>query len=206
MNWGLDWNSHKAFDSNSKPEYFSTIASPSMTAKAGTYVSIDVIKGTTVSDDVIVATWYDASVNSWWYSYKKSPCNDNDLGSTTGDGYWATPLLLRADAGENCQIAVDKAGGIHIASYDGAKADLLYAYLSSYDDNTPQVVTVDAYAFTGTNIRLDTAVSADGKYVIPYIGYYMSSTQKPKMACLENVISASSEKASASLCTFISLP
>ncbi|MBP5452486.1 MAG: hypothetical protein J6Y16_09655 [Treponema sp.] len=188
-------NTHTAFDSNSKPEYYSVIAGPSMTAKAGNYVSIDVIKGDDVASDVIVATWYDATTNKWYYSYKVNPCTDNDLGAGTGSGYWSTPIMLKANAGENCQIAVDKAGGIHIASYDGENADLVYAYLSSYDDATPQVVTVDAYAFTGTNIRLDTAVSDDGEYIIPYIGYYMSSTQKPKMAYLPGVISSSAIKA-----------
>ena len=93
--------------------------------------------------------------------------------------------------GESCQIAVDKVGGIHIASYDGSGANLVYAYLSSYADKSPQVVTVDAYAFTGTNIRLDTVVSDDGNYIVPYIGYYMSSAQKTKMAYLPSVISSS---------------
>ncbi len=193
--YGQNNNTHTAFDSNSKPEYFSTIASSGTTAKAGNYVSIDVIKGTSAATDVIVATWYDATASKWWYSYKVNPCNDNDLSATQGDGRWKTPIMLKANAGESCQIAVDKAGGIHIASYDGENADLLYAYLSSYDDTTPQVVTVDSYAFTGTNIRLDTAVSDDGNYIVPYIGYYMSSTQKPKMAYLPDVISSSTTKA-----------
>ena len=188
-------NTHTAFDSNSKPEYYSVIAGPSMTAKAGNYVSIDILKGDSIASDVIVATWYDATTNKWYYSYKVNPCTDNDLGAGTGSGYWATPIMLKANAGENCQIAVDKVGGIHIASYDGENADLLYAYLSSYDDASPQVVTVDAYAFTGTNIRLDTVVSDDGNYIVPYIGYYMSSTQKPKMAYLPGVVSSSTTKA-----------
>lgn len=203
MKWNLAYNSHKAFNSNTKPEYFSTIASSSTTAKAGNYLSIDVIKGSTKADnesgydDVIVATWYDASSSSWYYSYKKTPCNDNDMATNPtanpADGNWRTPILLKSNAGENCQIAVDKKGGIHIAAYDASNADLVYAYLSSYTDSSPQVVTVDSYAFTGTNIRLDTVVSDDGKYIIPYIGYYMSSTQKPKMAGLREVISASSD-------------
>ena len=190
MSYGLDWNAHTVFDVNKKNQYFSTIAGPSMTAKAGNYVSIDVVKGTSISTDVVVATWYDATANKWWYSYKKKPYSDNDMSSTTGDEYWSTPFMLKSNAGENCQIAVDKVGGIHIASYDSSRADLVYAYLSSYADTSPQVVTVDAYAFTGTNIRLDTIVSDDGKYIIPYIGYYMSSTQKTKMAYLPGVISA----------------
>lgn len=170
-----------------------------MTAKAGNYVSIDVIKGGSAAADIIVATWYDASSNNWYYSYKENPCNDNDMAAAPSDtpaaGNWRKPILLKANAGENCQITVDKAGGIHIASYDGENADLIYAYLSSYDDATAQVVTVDSYAFTGTNIRIDTVVSDDGNYIIPYIGYYMSSVQKTKMACLKDVISSSGTKA-----------
>lgn len=186
---------HLAFDTNNNTAAFSTIASKSMTAKAGNFVSIDIIKGESADKDVIVATWYDASADKWWYSYKVNPYNDNDMAAGTGDGYWSTPIALKSKAGESCQIAVDTKGGVHIASYDNANANLVYAYLSSYDDTTPQVVTVDSYAFTGTNLRLDTAVSDDGNYVIPYIGYYMSSTQKTKMACLKDVVSASDTKA-----------
>ena len=199
MMYGMGEKVHTAFDSNAKPQYYSTLAGPNKTAKAGNYLSIDVIKGSTVAEDVIVATWYDASTSNWYYSYKANPCNDNDMAAspsaTPTDGNWRKPILLAQNAGESCQIAVDKAGGIHIASYDNVNADLLYAYLSSYDDATPQLVTVDSYAFTGTNIRLDTAVSDDGNYIIPYIGYYMSSIQKPKMAYLPGVISASTTKA-----------
>ena len=198
-NTGWANNTHTAFDSNSYPNDYSTIASSSTSAGAGNYVAIDVIKGDTVSDDVIVATWYDATNAKWYYSYKKAPCNDNDMAdspsASPSSGEWRKPLLLESDAGENCQITVDKRGGIHIASYDGANANLLYAYLSSYDATDPQVVTVDAYAFTGTNIRLDTALSAVGNYVVPYIGYYSSSIQKPKMAYLSDCISASTGEA-----------
>ena len=199
MKYGVGEKTHTAFDSNQRQQYYSVIAGPSMTAKAGNYLSIDVIKGDTAADDVIVATWYDASTSKWYYSYKVNPCNDNDMAvepsATPTAGNWRKPIELKANAGESCQIAVDKVGGIHIASYDNTNADLVYAYLSSYDDATPQVVTVDAYAFTGTNIRLDTAVSDDGSYIVPYIGYYMSSTQRPKMAYMPGVVSSSTVKA-----------
>jgi hypothetical protein len=198
MKYGVGQKAHTAYDSNNKTEYFSVIAGPDQTAKAGNYLSIDVIKGDTAAGDVIVATWYDASTSKWYYSYKVNPCNDNDMAAepsaTPTAGNWRKPIELKANAGESCQIAVDKVGGIHIASYDSTNADLVYAYLSSYDDTTPQVVTVDSYAFTGTNIRLDTVVSDDGKYIVPYIGYYMSSTQRPKMAYLPGVISSSTTK------------
>ena len=189
---------HHAFDSNKRSDAFSVIALSSKknsSVSSGNYVSIDVIKGSSTSEDVIVATWYDATNNKWFFSYKKNPYNDNDMDTnpsdTPADGNWRKPIELKANAGESCQIAVDKVGGIHIASYDGSGANLVYAYLSSYADKSPQVVTVDAYAFTGTNIRLDTVVSDDGNYIVPYIGYYMSSAQKTKMAYLPSVISSS---------------
>lgn len=194
MAYGVGEKVHSAFDSNKKPQYYSSIATPSTSAKSGNYVSIDVIKGASAAEDVIVATWYDATNTAWYYSYKKKPCTDNDMGSGTGDGYWRTPIKLKDEAGENCQITVDSKGGVHIAAYDGTNANLLYAYLSSYDDSSPQVVTVDSYAFVGTNIRLDTAVSEDGNYIEAFIGYYMSSIQKPKLAKLKGVISASTVK------------
>ena len=190
---------HLAFDTNNKTEAFSIIASSNTSAKQGNYVSIDVIKGDDASKDIVVATWYDAIENKWYYSYKKNPYTDNDMSETPldkpNDGEWRNPIELGEGSGENCQIAVDAVGGIHIAAYDNTNADLKYAYLSSYDDDTPQVITVDSYAFTGTNIRLDTAVSDDGNYIIPYIGYYMSSAQKTKMAYLPNCISANATKA-----------
>ncbi|MBR5032778.1 MAG: hypothetical protein IKX70_03850 [Treponema sp.] len=190
---------HKSFDSNRKPEAFSIIASSSTTAKYSNYVSIDVVKGSTTADDIVVATWYDSLNEKWYYSYKKNPYTDNDMPTNPvaepTSGNWRKPIELASKAGENCQIVVDKVGGIHIAAYDTVDANLIYAYLSSYDDATPQVVTVDSYAFTGTNIRLDTAVSDDGNYIIPYIGYYMSSIQKPKMAYLPGVVSSSTTKA-----------
>ena len=111
--------------------------------------------------------------------------------STPPDGNWRAPIELASKAGENCQITVDKVGGIHIAAYDTADANLLYAYLSSYNDDSAQVITVDSYNFTGTNIRIDTAISADENYIVPYIGYYGASIQKTKMAYLPGVVSAS---------------
>lgn len=156
------------------------------TAYAGEFVSIDVISGSSSANDVIVMTWYDSKNSCLWYSYKKAPCNDNDMSATHTDGYWSTPIMIMDDAGEHCKIKVDSAGGIHIAAYDINNADLIYAYLPSYLSTTPKLCTVDSYSLTGTNITLDVAIS--GNYVVPYIGYYMISSGKPKIAYLDNVI------------------
>lgn len=179
---------HKSFNTNTRLQDFSVIAASGI---SGNYLSIDIIKGSSVDDDVIVATWYDSTNDRWYYAYKKKPCTDNDLGSGTGDGYWSTPKLLASNAGEDCHISVDPRGGVHIAAYDGSEANLLYAYYANYNDPNPQIVTVDSYAFTGEHLTIDTAFSTDGNYVVPLIGYYMGSAKKPKIARLDKVISAS---------------
>ena len=190
---GTGDGTHKSFNTNTRPNDYSVIASTEM---SGTYLSIDIIKGSSVDDDVIVATWQDSTNGKWYYAYKKKPCTDNDLGITrpggavVTDGYWSDPILLASNAGEDCHISVDPRGGVHIAAYDGAEANLLYAYFANYTDSVPQIVTVDSYAFTGEHLTLDTAFSDDGNYVVPLIGYYMDSAKRPKIARLDNIISA----------------
>ena len=192
-----DDNSHVSFDTNNRPQDFSVIASSSSTAKAGTYLSMDIIKGSSVDDDVIVVTWQDTLSEKWYYAFKKKPCTDNDLGITrpdgevVTDGYWSDPILLASNAGEDCHISVDPRGGVHLAAYEGSEANLLYVYFANYTDTTPQIVTVDSYAFTGEHLTIDTAFSTDGAYVVPIIGYYMGSAKKPKIARLDGIISAS---------------
>ncbi len=196
--WVYGWGNtgdgnHKSFDTNTRPQDFSVIAASGV---SGNYVSIDLIKGASIDDDVIVATWQDSTSEKWYYAYKKKPCTDNDVGATipddaeSTDGYWSDPILLATNAGEDCHISVDPRGGVHLAAYQSSEANLLYAYFANYDDLVPQVVTVDSYAFAGEHLTLDTAFSTDGNYVVPIIGYYMSSAKKPKIARLDNVISA----------------
>ncbi|MCK9170194.1 MAG: Ig-like domain-containing protein [Treponema sp.] len=160
---------------------------------AGEYVAIDVIPGATTADDVVVAVWYDGT--NLMYSYKIKPCTDNNAGSGSGNGYWSTAQQIFTNGGEYCAIKADNLttgtskSGIHIVAYDTDGADLRYAYLSSYDasynEGTDSCV-VDSYALTGTNITIDTVNdTVNGTTVaIPYISYYMPSTQRPKMAYL----------------------
>ena len=185
---------HGSFNTNKRPQDYSVIAASGV---SGNYLSIDLIKGSTIDADVIVATWQDSVAGNWYYAYKMNPCTDNDLGvtipegKTLKDGYWSTPILLASNAGEDCHISVDPRGGVHLAAYDASGANLLYAYFANYNASSHQIVTVDSYNFTGEHLTLDTALSSDGKYVIPFIGYYMSSAKKPKIAKLDNVIKAS---------------
>ena len=159
-------------------------------SKAGEYVSLAVIENTTTTaeDDVVVLVWYDGT--NCLYSYKVNPCNDNDAGNTRvnenkagTNGYWSTPKVIFENAGEYCKIAVGNDGSIHIAAAT-VKAQLMYAYMSSYSD-TSNIKTslVDAEGLTGTHIGLDTIVSDNG-HVVPYISCYMQSSGKSKIAYL----------------------
>ena len=108
------------------------------------------------------------------------------FGTGTGDGYWTTVKNVFKDVniGEYCKMVVDKNGGIHIAAYNFATASLHYAYLSKYDDTGEfKTSVVDSYGITGSDIRLDVAMSASGK-PIPYIGYYSASAGCAKLAYL----------------------
>jgi len=169
-------------------DYYSVIASGSSTGfKPGEFVDIAVKPGTSAATDVVAMVWYDATNTCLMYSYKVNPCNDNDYSSANAgsDGYWSTPKMILDDAGEHCKVTFGaNDNSVHIAAYDIANANLVYAYLPSYS-NVDQVYTctVDAYGITGTNISIDTAVSANGN-VIPYISYYTQSSIRPKFAYL----------------------
>ena len=107
------------------------------------------------------------------------------FGTGTGEGYWNTVKNVFKDVniGEYCKMVVDKNGGIHIAAYNFATASLHYAYLSSYTASSFKTSVVDSYGITGSDIRLDVAMSASGK-PIPYIGYYSASAGCAKLAYL----------------------
>ena len=164
---------------------------------SGKFVSIDVVPGSSTSEDVVVLVWYDAEAKKLMYTYKKNPCNDNDAGNSDSnygsnytDGTWSTPIEIFDGAGEYCKIKVDSNNGIHIAAYDTVNADVVYAYLSDYEQRSVTgSCTVDSTDILGTYITLDVA-NVSGKQ-IPYIGYYANSIQKPKFAKLsENAINS----------------
>ena len=70
---------------------------------------------------------------------------------------------------------------------DTNKADLKYAYLSSYNaaySEATNAVTVDSYAIVGQEIMIDTYVTNENgtEQAVPTISYYMPSIQKVKIA------------------------
>jgi hypothetical protein len=151
--------------------------------KPGEYLALGVIPDASAAQDVVVLAWFDYTNQKLMFSYKVAPQNDNNASTTQETGYWSTPITIFEGAGEHVCLSIDNNGGIHIAATDINQANLVYAYLSSYTDTTPDTCVVDSYGIVGTNITIDTAKDSSGN-VIPYIGYYMVSTQMPKLAYL----------------------
>ena len=151
---------------------------------AGEYVSIGVIPAGSTNgqpdSDIVVMVWYDSINNKLKYTYNTKP-----TAGTTGKNKtnWNDAITLLSEAGEYCQLAVDAAGGIHIAAYDGSNADLKYVYIDKYDNaENAKSCTVDSYGILGQNITID--VAYNGTYYEPHIGYYALSSTKPKYARL----------------------
>ena len=167
--------------------------------QSGPHVSIGVVseQGSTI-DDVVVATWYDSTHSTLWYSYNTTPTvnrrggtrNDNNL-----DDGWSTPVRVfkagsdEAHAGEYCKLAVDAKGGVHIAAFDSANNTVVYAYLDSTKKGAATAQTdfstclVDGNAPSGEYLTLDVALdSASSEVGTPYIGYYSQGCIRPKMA------------------------
>ena len=157
----------------------------------GSYLNLGVIPASvTGSKDTVIAVWLDQTTNpalpTLYYAYNNDPIANP--GNWTYVGRILPENSNYAYAGEYCKVAVDSYGGVHIAAYDSKNLDLVYAYLpankkgeaSSTDDFVTCVV--DSNGVLGSNLTLDVGkVSTDGN-VIPYIGYYSTSSIKPKMA------------------------
>lgn len=171
--------------------------------KPGPYVDIAVIPANTTGNtnnfDVVVMVWYDSTANCLRYTYndialdstKDSSNNDiSFIGSRDTKKFWHPTTSIFTAAGEYCKIAVDAAGGVHIAGYDSILGDVRYAYLPSYNPTTAynektDSCIVDACGIVGSDLTLDVARDAapadNGTgMMIPYIGYYGSTG--PKMA------------------------
>jgi hypothetical protein len=135
--------------------------STSPTYGVGLYSAVGVTSG-----GVAVVAWYDQANQRLVFSYNTSPT------STTSSGQWQTnaSVIDSSFAGWYVDMVVDAGGGIHIAYYNSSSGDLKYAYLSSYTA-TPQVVTVDSFLSTGTDIGI--SVQKVGANYVPYISYYM---------------------------------
>jgi len=146
----------------------------------GEYAAVGVIPNgiTGQTGGTAVVCWN--SDNKLKFKYNTNPASDS----------WSSELIIDSDyAGEYCDLAVDTAGGIHIAYYRAGNK-LKYAYLSAYNDTTPDVCMVDSYLSVGENISIETSSktisyteggTTKTRYV-PYISYYSSAIGMAKVA------------------------
>ncbi|MCH5291949.1 MAG: hypothetical protein J1D88_09390 [Treponema sp.] len=188
----MDFGTFEDYDVSSDSYHYrnfnvNLIAGNNTGLKAGEYVSLGVVPGSSVGNDVVVVVWYDQENRHLLYSYATAPLS-LPLGDNKTDSGWAAPVRVFAggtdyeNAGEYCQIAVDAKGGIHVAAYDPVNSDLVYAYSKSYSGSFETCV-VDSSGMVGPNITLDVALN-EGNVAIPHIGYYASSCVRPKYAYL----------------------
>ena len=144
---------------------------------AGEYASVGIIPTGVTGAGTAVVCWN--SGNSLKFKYNTSPLN-----STT----WQGEITIDDDyAGEYCNLAVDAAGGIHIAYYRAGNK-LKYAYLPKYNATASEVSVcmVDSYLSVGENISIETSSKTiayeDGVRYVPYISYYSSAIGMAKVA------------------------
>jgi large repetitive protein len=142
---------------------FHTVASSANAFKPGQYSAI----GITNDGLVAVMAWYDADARRLVYSWNNSP-------NTASAAQWQTnaSYIDEEFTGWYVDLAVDSDNGIHIAYYNSSSGDLKYAYMSGYNA-APEIVTVDSYLSTGTNVSI--AVRQIGANQVPYISYYMGA-------------------------------
>lgn len=163
-------------------KYVNLLAGGDTGRSAGEYVSLGVKPGTSYNNDVVVAVWYDSINRCLKYAYNTNPL-ESSKGSNSGSEWIGVETVFTDEmknAGEYCQVIVDKDGGIHIAAYDPLNLDLVYAYKSAYDATGFQTCIVDGNGVVGANLTLDVA-KLNGVWT-PYIGYYATSCVKPKLA------------------------
>ena len=161
------------------------------------YYSLGVVPGATASADKVFLIWYDENERALFYSYASDLSNTNLKNNQTAAD-WTTKVRVFdvngafETAGEYCKIAVDENGGVHIAALDPSTSDLVYAYLAADKVTNPatsdfKACVVDSNGIVGDSLTIDVAFdgapSAGGK-AIPRIGYYSSSTKRPKLAYL----------------------
>lgn len=190
-------NSFVDYDISGKPytyrhETVSIVAGNGTSYGAGEYLSIAAVskEGATI-DDKVVMVWYDSTARKLYYSCNKEPL-ENANGKSDRSG-WTTPVEVfdqssdMAKAGEYCKVAVDSNGGVHIAAYDPINLDLCYAYLPKDKIETTsqsdfRTCIVDSNGVVGSNLTLDVGKVSNQGNVVPYIGYYATSSIRPKIA------------------------
>lgn len=145
----------------------------------GEYAAVGVIPTGITGAGTAVVCWN--SENKLMFKYNTDPTTNS----------WSPAITIDSDyAGEYCDLAVDAAGGIHMAYYRAGNK-LKYAYLSSYNDTVADVCMVDSYLSVGENISIETSSKTieyeGGVRYVPYISYYSSAIGMAKVAWPEKL-------------------
>ena len=158
-------------DANGSQPNFQVFGAAGSGGTSGPYATVGAWFDTSLSREVAFIAWYDQKNSVLRYSY-----NDNPSLSAQS-GQWARNMVTLdpSFAGQFVKLAVDGLGGVHLAYYSNAGADLKYAYIKDYKNplTTSTIVTVDSFLSVGTNTSI--SVVTNGTTVTPYITYYLPS-------------------------------
>ena len=132
--------------------------------------------------------WYDGNVLKYAYNTTPLGATQNNAGARKGinkDG-WSDVTALLSGAGEYCKLVVDSQNGIHIAAYDSVNGgQLKYVYIADYKQPGQALkCTVDSYMDFGEHLTIDVARESATGAQIPYISYWDSVLEKPRLAYL----------------------
>jgi len=122
---------------------------------------------------IVVVGYYDQAVSQFVIRYSTTTANGTVAGAPSADNpatlvNWSAPILVpELYIGWYPSMTIDPNGRIHIAAYDSSTASLGYILMDSFDDSTPEVVTVDT--FNSVGYYTDIQIGPDG---LPWIGYY----------------------------------
>lgn len=125
----------------------------------------------------IYLAYFDGTNSALKLAYNTDPVNS--------PGSWTTRTTsIDTGAGMYVDMAIDPSGGIHLSYYDGARSNLKYAYLPSYNcaDGAVEVYTIDALFTNGMynaiNIRdFDDTAGTDYRPIITTSSLSYAGTQ-----------------------------
>lgn len=125
-----------------------------------------------LSGGALYLAYYDESSGRFLFRYNTNPASNPTA--------WSAPRELDVSAGLYPSMAVDPAGGIHMAYYDTAQGNLKYIYLPNRDAPANPVV-VDALFTNGmyTSLAVREFGPGDHRPVITHFSLSYSGTRYP---------------------------
>lgn len=138
---------------------------------ASPYVAV----GALPSDGTAVVVWYDKNVQA----LKMKSAAFSSVTSTSVS--WTDRGTISSVGGKYVSMAIDEAGGVHLAYLSNSGANLYYTYMSSVSA-TPVTMLVDAYQDVGDRCMITVGRESTSKPWIPYISYKSNYASHTKIA------------------------